>query len=283
MTSTPALPDPVARLIDDARSDLRTVLVLTGAGISAESGVPTFRGKEGYWTVGSRHYMPEEMATQTMFQRDPDAVWAWYLYRRGVCRGAAPNAAHEAIAALQACAQSPDETPLLVTQNVDGLHRRAGSPDARTYTIHGNIDDMRCAVACSAHVYPIPEAVGAFERATFLDDQTRALLTCPRCGAPARPHVLWFDECYDETLFRFESSLQAARRATLLITVGSTGRTNLPNHVVATAARSGATHIDVNIDDNPFGRAAAANPRGYALQGTATSWVPRLVEAITRR
>src|SRR6185312_3235449 len=112
------------------------IVVLTGAGVSAESGIPTFRGKEGYWTVGSREYHPQELATHAAFTRMPWDVWAWYLHRRAVCRRAEPNAAHHALARL------PCD---LITQNVDGLHRRAGS---RPYAIHGDIDHMRCADDC---------------------------------------------------------------------------------------------------------------------------------------
>src|SRR3954464_8111708 len=91
------------------------VIALTGAGVSAESGIPTFRGKEGYWTVGSREYPPQELATHAAFEAMPWDVWAWYLYRRAVCRRAEPNPAHVALATLDCD---------LITQNVDGLHRR---------------------------------------------------------------------------------------------------------------------------------------------------------------
>src|SRR5437868_5832739 len=112
------------------------VLALTGAGVSAESGIPTFRGKEGYWTIGAREYHPQELATHAAFEQMPWSVWAWYLYRRGVCRRAEPNAAHVALVRLATAL--PDRFAL-VTQNVDGLHRRAGSPDPQTFPIHGDI------------------------------------------------------------------------------------------------------------------------------------------------
>src|SRR6185503_4423173 len=99
------------------------VVALTGAGVSAESGIPTFRGKEGYWTIGAREYHPQELATHAAFEEMPWSVWAWYLYRRGVCMRAQPNAAHAALVRL--ATRLPDRFAL-VTQNVDGLHRRAG-------------------------------------------------------------------------------------------------------------------------------------------------------------
>ncbi len=134
--------------------DSGNLVVLSGAGISAESGIPTFRGKDGYWVVGYREYQPQEMATRAMFGRDPEAVWAWYLYRRGLCRGAAPNRGHRALVDLE---RLLGDRFRLVTQNVDGLHIRAGNSPARTYQIHGSIDHARCGVACSRQVWPLAE------------------------------------------------------------------------------------------------------------------------------
>ena len=102
--------------------------------------MPTFRGKEGYWTVGSRNYHPQELATREAFSHMPDEVWRWYLYRRSVCRRAAPNAGHMALVRLE---ERFGERFALVTQNVDGLHLRAGSSRERTFEIHGNIDYLR--------------------------------------------------------------------------------------------------------------------------------------------
>ncbi|NOS74904.1 MAG: RNA polymerase subunit sigma, partial [Methyloglobulus sp.] len=113
------------------------ITVLTGAGVSAESGIPTFRGEEGYWTVGSRNYQPSEIATQAMFQRNPKEVWKWFLYRRGICEDALPNPGHLAIVKMEKLLGSRFR---LVTQNVDGLHLRAGSNIDRTYQVHGNLN-----------------------------------------------------------------------------------------------------------------------------------------------
>lgn len=221
------------------------IVVLTGAGISAESGIPTFRGKEGYWTVGSREYHPQELATHAAFERMPWDVWAWYLYRRGVCRKAEPNAAHRALAALD-CE--------LITQNVDGLHRRAGS--AHVYPIHGDIDRMRCAADCTLDVFPMPEDVS----------EPRVQLRCPRCGGMARPHVLWFDESYDEERFFLDTARRLAAQAKTLIVVGTSAQTNLPWQIVSIALRAGAHVIDINIEDNPFGDLAHETIRAPAAE-----------------
>jgi NAD-dependent deacetylase len=244
----------LASLLGPIRESKGLLVFLTGAGISAESGIPTFRGPEGYWTVGSSVYHPQELATSAAFQRMPDEVWRWYLHRRRVCRQAEPNPAHLALSDLEG---GLDERFLLITQNVDGLHLRAGNTQQRCYEIHGNIDYMRCSRDCSSALYPIETDVVAD-------------LLCPLCGTRARPHVLWFDECYDETLFRFESSLRAASQCELIVTIGTSASTNLPVQAVALAQRSGAVHIDINVTANDFGATAH-----LALQGKAGELMPR--------
>lgn len=248
-------------------------IVLTGAGISAESGVPTFRGKDGYWRVGSKNYHAQELATLAAFQRMPEHVWAWYLERRRVCRSAAPNAAHGALAAA---ASALGDRLLLITQNVDGLHRRAGSPEATTYEIHGNLDYMRCLRGCRG-VLAIPE-LDAVPPAAL-----ETALACPACRAPCRPHVLWFDEFYDEEHYRFDSSLEAAARASLLIVIGTTGTTNLPLQICDRALRRGTPLVVIDPEPNVFSERATPGSSGVFLQGTAGDWVPEVMRRLRER
>ena len=252
-------------------------VVVTGAGVSAESGIPTFRGKDGYWTVGSRVFHPQELATQAAFRRMPEEVWRWYLYRLGVCRAAEPNPAHVALVELE---RALGDRFLLVTQNVDGLHLRAGSSRARTYQIHGNIHFMRCAGAHRDEIVEVPATIPGLGPEEALPDLARGLLRCERCEGWARPHVLWFDEYYDEELYRFESSLRAAAAAGVLVTAGTSGNTNLPNQMVAIAHQSGALLIDINPEENRFGR-AAQSAEGILLRGSASQELPRLLAAVT--
>ncbi len=249
------------------------VLVLTGAGVSAESGIPTFRGKEGYWTIGSREYHPQDLATHHAFSRMPGAVWAWYLYRLGVCRRAEPNAAHAAVVAL--ATGLPDRFAL-ITQNVDGLHRRAGTPPHQMFTIHGDISQMRCANDCTLDRYAIPDGVPMVERGEAVSDESRALLVCPRCKAMARPHVLWFDESYDEPRFHLDTVRRLAAGAAVLIVAGTSAQTNLPWQVVTLASNAGATIVDINPEDNPFGEFA----KGGCLRVPAATVLPSLVTGI---
>jgi NAD-dependent deacetylase len=253
------------------------VCVLTGAGISAESGIPTFRGKDGYWVVGSRNYMPEEMATHAMFERHPEAVWCWYLCRFGRCRSAEPNPAHHAIAALEL---SLGDSFSLVTQNIDSLHRRAGSTTERTYCIHGDSTFVRCSEECGVGLLGLPE-FGQRGVTTPLSDDERARLTCPQCHAWLRPHVLWFDECYDEPHYRAESAMRAAAEADLLLVVGTSGATNLPSQIGRLCYREGTPIVDVNPEPNPFSELAQSMPRGYAARGPASRLVPEIVRILT--
>ena len=271
-----ALPPEISRILTTLEPD-RPVVWLTGAGISAESGIPTFRGPEGYWTIGTRNYQPTELATWEAFSRMPDEIWAWYLYRRAICRRAEPNAAHRALAEQE---QRLGDRFRLVTQNVDGLHLRAGNSRDRTWQIHGNLDVVRCAEACDLAPWPLPAAVSEeWPRERQLDEETRSLLRCPH-GCRARPHVLWFDECYDEKHFHFDSSLAISSRAAVLIVVGTSGATSLPMQMARTAAASGVPIVVVDPDPHPFAEIAARSG-GAVLAGTAGNWIPRIGEEIS--
>jgi NAD-dependent deacetylase len=267
----------LTRLLERANVSDGPLMVLTGAGISAESGVPTFRGTEGYWRVGSRNFSPMELATREAFAAMPDEVWGWYLYRRAVCRAARPNAAHRALAGLE---RARRERFLLVTQNVDGLHLRAGHTPDRVYQIHGNIDYMRCAGECEDDPIPLPQALGeTWEKGRLPGSAERALLRCSGCGGRSRPHVLWFDESYDERLFRYQSSLSAAERSALLIVIGTSGATTLPARICGLVARRGAPMVVVGPEATSFSELAERSG-GLFLRGTACAVVPQLAREL---
>jgi NAD-dependent deacetylase len=268
-----SLSERLATLLE--RHPPERVVVVTGAGISAESGIPTFRGPEGYWTVGAREYHPQEMATQAAFAKMPREVWRWYLYRKGVCNAAAPNPAHFALAQLEA---KLGERFTLVTQNVDGLHLIAGNSLERTLQVHGNTDYMR-AIEGDRRPLKIPAAMGTIGRDDPLTDEQWALLQTPD-GRRTRPHILWFDEYYDEQLYRAETAIRAAKQCDLLVVVGTSGAAAIPYHVAAEALRKDATVIDINPDSNPFSAHAidrAKQGKGLWIQGPGVRWVPELV------
>lgn len=255
------------------------IVFLTGAGVSAESGIPTFRGPEGHWQIGSRNYHPEELATAAAFAHLPRAIWGWYLYRRAACLAARPNVAHEALARAET---SLADRFLLVTQNVDGLHRRAGSSAARTYEVHGRLDVYRCARGCCEGLTPIPAALDAWPRGRAIGDAEEALLACPRCGGPGRPHVLWFDEYYDENIYRYDSSIRAARAAAMLVVVGTSGATSLPVRMAEIVTARGGRLVVLNPEESPFSGLARRLPAGVFVRGAAGTLVPAAVDLICR-
>jgi NAD-dependent deacetylase len=171
----------------------------------------------------------------------------------------------------------------LITQSVDGLHLRAGNRNQKTYQIHGNIFQMRCAAACSPELQPLPmDLIGRAKEAP-LTDAERGLLTCRRCGGCLRPHVLWFDEVYDERYFHFDSSLQAAGETGLLLVVGTSGATNLPNQVAWTVSQNGGTIFDINPAENPFSELAQRSPGGAFIPLPSGRFLPELLHAMQQK
>ncbi len=224
----------------------RSIVALTGAGISAESGIPTFRGPGGMW----RQWRPEDLATPAAFARDPRLVWEWYDWRRGLIARATPNAGHRALVDLE----NGREKFTLVTQNVDGLHDLAGSRN--TVKLHGDIWRMRC-TECRAEWtdrrVPLPE-----------------LPPRCRCGAMARPAIVWFGESLPDGAM--EQAEQAACRADVLLVIGTSAVVYPAAGLVPYAVESGAQVIEINTEPSlPGGEVA------YALKGPAGEILPRLL------
>jgi NAD-dependent deacetylase len=219
----------------------RNVVVFTGAGVSAESGIPTFRGEGGLW----RKFRAEELATPEAFARDPALVWEWYEWRRGLVLAAAPNAAHLAIAAL------PDA--VVVTQNVDALHARAGSADV--VELHGSLFRVRC--VREQHVRAAPEPFG---------------LLPPRCqcGALLRPDVVWFGEMLPEDALARASA--AMHGADLVLIIGTSGIVYPAAGLVALCR---GTTVEINPQTSALGSRCT-----YAIAATAATATPPLVQAI---
>jgi NAD-dependent deacetylase len=265
----------VTSTLEEVFSDKnKHITVLTGAGISAESGIPTFRGPEGYWTVGPKEYHPEEMATYAMFTKHPDEVWKWYLYRLSVCGNAKPNKGHLALVEME---QYLQDRFTLITQNVDNLHFRAGSSQERTYQIHGNVFFMRCVNECKESIYPLPLELLPRGKDQPLSSNDKNLLSCPDCGAGTRPHVLWFDETYDEHYFKFESAMAVAAKTDILIIAGTSGATTLPNHIANIVYHNDGTIIDINIEKNLFTEMAINSVNGEYLNMTCSEGLAKIV------
>lgn len=220
----------------------RRICVLTGSGISAESGVPTFRDAQtGLWA----QYEPTDLATPEAFARDPDTVWQWYQWRRQLIREVTPNAGHQALAELARRHGGLS----LVTQNVDGLHQQAGHPDVIEF--HGNIHQNIC---------------HRDGRTVTVNDTGTSPPACPECDSPVRPGVVWFGESIPPRAL--ERATEAARRADLFLAVG-TSATVYPAAGLADLARAqGATVAEINPDATPMSAGAdlvLRRPSGEAL------------------
>jgi NAD-dependent deacetylase len=231
----------------DALRAAQHVCVLTGSGISAESGVPTFReAQTGLW----EQYDPHELATPEAFQRDPELVWRWYRWRRDLVAGVGPNAGHHALVTLAGLV--PELT--IVTQNVDGLHQRAGSDGVIEF--HGFED--RCFV----------------EGCIVSDaDMSADVPVCPGCGGMLRPGVVWFGEAIPE------SALQAAAVAVsscdVFFSIGTSALV-WPAAGLADAARQqGASVVEINLDATPL-----SSQTDFCLQGKSGSLLPELVDCL---
>jgi NAD-dependent deacetylase len=214
----------------------RSMCVLTGAGVSAESGVPTFRGPGGMW----RNRDPISLATPEAFAADPKTVWEWYQWRRGLIRKCNPNPGHEAIAAIE----REKEDFLLVTQNVDGLHRLAGS--RKMIEFHGNIWVVRCA--------------GCDREEEVRSDFPVLPPRCASCGAPLRPGVVWFGEPIPPAAL--EASLGMLDRCDLLLVAGTSSVVQPSASFAVAVARRGGTVIEVNLEETPISEAARFSFRG---------------------
>ena len=245
--------DPTFTEPADAIRHARHVIVLTGAGVSAESGIPTFRDTmKGLWAS----FDPQQLATPEAFEANPELVTRWYDHRRLGCAACEPNAGHLALARLEReiCASGGEFT--LLTQNVDGLHRRAGATDP--VELHGSIMTWRC----SRTGQPVPPPLPPEPWASYP----------PRspAGAPVRPDVVWFGEALPEAAL--ERSFAALESCDLLLSVGTSSVVYPAAGFIELAAANGARTIEVNPQDTPMSQIVT-----WALRGPSAEILPALV------
>lgn len=241
----------------------RKITFLVGAGLSVESGIPTFRDKDGYWTGNSKNYTPEEMGTLKMFNVSSHKVWNWYLNRIQICKDASPNKGHLTIAKVQ---KLFPKRFALISQNVDGLHIQSGMNTEQLYLIHGDLRFMRCSESCSDKLYLIPDELVNRGVKEYLEYDESKLLDCPNCNDICRPHVLWFDEFYNEKFYKLNSVQRIAKETGLLIVVGTSGATTLPKRVIELALSNSSIVLDINPSQNIFTEKLKNSKNGYWIQ-----------------
>jgi NAD-dependent deacetylase len=254
------MPSSAATELESLRrriQDAKGVVILTGAGVSAESGVPTFRDAGGIWS----RFRPEELATPEAFRADPARVWEWYDLRRRVIAACEPNPGHRAVA--RALLRRRDMT--LVTQNVDGLHRRAMAEAGGSSThpgileLHGTLFRVRCS-GCR-HEAPHEDPV----------DVSGPLPRCAGCGELLRPAVVWFGEVLpQETL---ETAFLRAAEAEICVVAGTSALVHPAASIPLATLRAGGRLIEVNPNRTPLSSHAE-----WTLRGTAASVLPVLLE-----
>jgi NAD-dependent deacetylase len=230
--------------------------ILTGAGVSKESGVPTFRDAlDGLWS----RYDPTQLANAGAFQRDPKLVWDFYEYRREIMRPTKPNAGHFALAELER--RFPQM--IIITQNVDDLHEQAGSRNV--IRLHGRISANKCFANCQGNPTPV-------EIARLEWDRDGGPPPCPHCGAPVRPDVVWFGEALP--LDQLQAAIHASENADLMLVVGTSGVVRPAADMPYYAKRHGATLIEINPVESELTPAAdlwLAGPSGEVLPRVLTA------------
>jgi len=239
------LPELIEKLAEAKR-----VVVLTGAGVSAESGVPTFRGAQtGVWA----QFKPEELATPEAFRRNPRRVWEWYAWRREQLRRILPNPAHVAIAELEGLYSKFT----LVTQNVDGLHQLAGSQNA--IELHGNITHTKC--------------FAEETRVELPAESDEIPPRCPDCGSYLRPDVVWFGEALPEEALT--TALAECTASDILLSIGTSGLVYPAATLPYSAAESGATIVEINPQPSLL-----ADSADFVLRHAAGAILPKLVKEL---
>lgn len=226
------------------------VVVLTGAGVSQESGLRTFRDAQaGLWS----QYKPEDLASPEAFTRDPKLVWDWYAWRREAIKGVRPNPGHYALVEMEKLV--PEFT--LITQNVDGLHRFAGSQNV--LELHGNIQKVRCSQC------------GIFTE-TWVDDPD-SVPTCSSCGGLLRPDVVWFGEPLPRG--ELEAAVKASRACQVFFSIGTSGVVQPAASLAHAARNNGSVVVEINAEPTPL------TPKvDFAFHGKSGELLPDLVKAI---
>lgn len=236
----------------EAIKSAKSVVFFTGAGISAESGIPTFRGKDGIWNKLN----PEELANFSAFLRNPDLVWEWYKHRRDIVNSTSPNPGHLAIAEMG----NYFDKVSVITQNVDNLHKRAGSKNV--YELHGNIERNYC-VDC-----------GKFDYSPEVNESVK-VPKCKYCGGLIRPDIVWFGEMLPQEVF--SEAEQAARKSDLFFIIGTSAAVYPAAYIPLNAKAQGAYLVEINIEYTEI-----SHQVNYSLIGKSGEILPEILEEVKK-
>lgn len=240
--------ETIPQIVYEKLKSARTIGVFTGAGMSAESNIPTFRGNEGLW----KKFKPEELANFDAFMRNPELVWEWYSARKKIIHGAKPNPGHLALAELE---QFVDEV-IIITQNIDNLHRRAGS--TTVYELHGNIERNYC-IKCGEHYSDDVILSGSLPP------------TCTKCNGLVRPDVVWFGEYLPQD--EFSASENAARMSDVFFSLGTSGIVYPAASIPHIAKYAGAFIVEINPETTPLSEIA-----DIAILGKSGILLPEIIK-----
>lgn len=250
MTFPPELISLLSRTLRHGSVQAVKLVALTGAGVSQESGLRTFRDAQtGLWA----HYKPQDLASPEAFARDPKLVWDWYAWRREAIKGARPNAGHYALAEIE----KKNPQFILITQNVDGLHRMAGTHNL--FELHGNIQRVRCS-ECGM-------------LAETWEEDSETVPRCDHCDGLLRPDVVWFGEPLPRD--QLEGAVEAARACDVYFSIGTSGVVQPAASLAHSAKSNGAIIVEINAETTPLTEKA-----DFFLQGKSGEILPALVKAM---
>jgi NAD-dependent deacetylase len=262
------------------RKDKR-ISFLVGAGISAESGIPTFRGKDGYWVSGSKNYKAQEIGTKRFFNIASHEVLKFYFYRKSITQFAEPNQSHLMLKEIE---DALDDKFALISQNVDSLHKIAGNSEDKTFLIHGDHDFMRCGDECSSELYPFPKDIKLKDRKKDqLTEEEIKILKCPKCGEDLRPHVLWFDEYYNEKFFKKDTVLRISKETGILFILGTSGETTLPQVIAKNVLAKSGMVVEINIADSYFSELLKDKKNGIIIRSESSPFLTELKKEIEKQ
>jgi NAD-dependent deacetylase len=276
MTPTVSMIEQLENIIREVynKNKRNNFTFLTGAGISSESGIPTYRGIDGIWIKGTKFHKPEEFGTLKYFKENQEEVWQYSLFRKKMFENAKPNESHNLLVEIE---NNLKDRFQLITQNIDNLHRKAGTK--RIFEIHGNNREIKCSNDCNV-IKILPEQISGKNIDEDLTKEEIELLKCDECGSWMRPNILWFDEYYDEKTNKRFSSLKVAKNSGILFILGTSGATNLPLAIAETTLKYGGYIIDINTEDNNFTNLIKDKKNKLIVRETSTNALNAINEII---